>query len=79
MGGAGHFWWPENPGNLTNSGFKNLKHLQNLAHFYLTSPSINYNQPIHVHIREGFIPQHQQVSRLMDLHCHWDDTLITHG
>ena len=33
----GHFWQPEELKNVANPGFENLKHLQNLGHFYLNA------------------------------------------
>ena len=37
---AGHFWWPAEFENVANTGFENLKHLQNQGHLSLNKPSI---------------------------------------
>ena len=36
----GHFWQPEELENMANPDFNNLKHLENLGHFYLTTGSM---------------------------------------
>ena len=37
---AVHFWWPETSENVANLYFDNLKHLQNLGIFLLTTASM---------------------------------------
>ena len=39
---AGHFKWPAEFKNVSNSNFKNLKHLQNPGHLFLNATSIAY-------------------------------------